>query len=299
MSKNGIHMKSNVKHNKIRNTGILFELLVRKITSDVLENRKSEFPIKLMREYFNSKTQLGKELILYRSFFNVSKLSEEKAFQLLSIISEQRKKLNERELNTQKYNLIKEIKNNYELKEFLNARIPSYKVYASIYKVFDGMVNELTDFREIDSLVSAKFTIVEHLTGSFINKEIKNDIQLFETLKDQEEDLRLLTYRILIEKFNEKYAGLNERQKNLLREYIYNVSNGQELKKYTLVEAEKIIKELNQKLSIITDTVIKIKLHEVISQLEKFRHVQVIKENHMTALLIALEITKAIDNLQG
>ena len=292
-------MKSNVKHNNIRNTGILFEFLVRKITSDALENRKNDTAVKLMREYFNSKTELGKELILYRSFFNVSKLSEEKAFQLLNIITEQRKKLNERVLSTQKYNLIKEIKHHYDLKEFLNARVPSYKVYASVYKVFDGTINEITDFVEIDSLVSAKFTIVEHLTGNLINKEIKNDTNLFETLKGQEEDLRLLSYRILIEKFNEKYAGLNDRQKNLLREYIYNVSNGEQLRKYAINEAEQLIKDLKIKTNLIENKITRIKLGEVITQLEKIRTVQLVKENHMTALLIALEITKAVDTLKS
>lgn len=295
MSQNGIHMKSNVRHNKIRNTGILFELLVRKITSDALENRKSDTAIKLMREYFNSKTELGKELILYRSFFNVQKLSEEKAFQLVGLISEQRKRLNENMLSTQKYNLIKEIKKFYDLKEFLDARIPSYKVYASIYKMFDGMINEITDYAEIDSLVSAKFTIVEHLTGNLVNKEIKNDTQLFETLKAQEEDLRLLSYRILIERFNEKYAGLNDRQKNLLREYIYNVSNGEQLKKYAVKEAEQLVNELKIKTKFVDNKITRIKLSEVITQLEKIRSVNIVKENHMTALLIALEITKAID----
>jgi len=295
MSQNGIHMKSNVRHNKIRNTGILFELLVRKITSDALENRKSDTAIKLMREYFNSKTELGKELILYRSFFNVQNLSEEKAFQLVGLISEQRKRLNENMLSTQKYNLIKEIKKFYDLKEFLDARIPSYKVYASIYKMFDGMINEITDYAEIDSLVSAKFTIVEHLTGNLVNKEIKNDTQLFETLKAQEEDLRLLSYRILIERFNEKYAGLNDRQKNLLREYIYNVSNGEQLKKYAVKEAEQLVNELKIKTKFVDNKITRIKLSEVITQLEKIRSVNIVKENHMTALLIALEITKAID----
>ncbi len=288
-------MKSNVRHNKIRNTGILFELLVRKITSDALENRKSDTAIKLMREYFNSKTELGKELILYRSFFNVQNLSEEKAFQLVGLISEQRKRLNENMLSTQKYNLIKEIKKFYDLKEFLDARIPSYKVYASIYKMFDGMINEITDYAEIDSLVSAKFTIVEHLTGNLVNKEIKNDTQLFETLKAQEEDLRLLSYRILIERFNEKYVGLNDRQKNLLREYIYNVSNGEQLKKYAVKEAEQLVNELKIKTKFVDNKITRIKLSEVITQLEKIRSVNIVKENHMTALLIALEITKAID----
>jgi hypothetical protein len=292
-------MKSNVKHNKIRNTGILFELLVRKITSDALENRNSDVAVKLMKEYFNSKTELGKELILYRSFFNASHLSEAKAFELLNLIINQRKKLNEIALNTQKYKLIKEIKNNYDLKEFLGARVPSYKVYASVYKVFDGVINELKDFNEIEGMVEAKFTIVEHLSGTITNKEIKNDTALFETVKGQEEDLRLLSYKILMEKFNEKYQGLNDRQKNLLREYINNVSNSATLRKCAVSECNVLITEIKSKLNYVQDKIVKIKLSEVVSQLEKIKTTQVIKENHMTALLIALEITKTLDNLKS
>lgn len=292
-------MKSNVKHNKIRNTGILFELLVRKITSDALENRNSDIAVELMKEYFNSKTELGKELILYRSFFNVQQLTEVKAFEMLKILVDQRKRLNEVLLNTQKYKLIREIKNNYELKEFLNARIPSYKVYASVYKVFDNVINEINNFQDIEGLVEAKFTIVEHLSGTITNKEIKNDTALFEMVKNQEEDLRLLSYKILMEKFNNKYKGLNDRQKHLLREYINNVSNSTTLRKCAVDECSKLIQEIKFKLAGVQDKIVKIKLLEVITQLEKIRTTQVIKENHMTALLIALEITKTLDILKS
>ncbi len=292
-------MKANVKHNKIRNTGILFELLVRKITSDALENRSNDTAVKLMKEYFNSKTELGKELILYRSFFNAQQLSETKAFELINVLISQRKKLNEVALNTQKYKLIREIKNNYDLKEFLNARIPSYKVYASVYKVFDGAVNEIQDFNEIQGMVEAKFTIVEHLSGKIVNKEIKKETALFETVKNQEEDLRLLTYKILMEKFNQKYVGLSDKQKNLLREYIYNVSNSAALRAYAVDLAKELIAEITKKIAKIDNKVTTIKLSEVVSQLEKLKTVQVVKENHMTALLIALEITKTLDTLKS
>jgi hypothetical protein len=281
-------MKANVKHNKIRNTGILFELLVRKITSDALENRSNDTAVKLMKEYFNSKTELGKELILYRSFFNAQQLSETKAFELINVLISQRKKLNEVALNTQKYKLIREIKNNYDLKEFLNARIPSYKVYASVYKVFDGAVNEIQDFNEIQGMVEAKFTIVEHLSGKIVNKEIKKETALFETVKNQEEDLRLLTYKILMEKFNQKYVDLSDKQKNLLREYIYNVSNSAALRAYAVDLAKELIAEITKKIAKIDNKVTTIKLSEVVSQLEKLKTVQMVKENHMTALLIAL-----------
>jgi len=292
-------MKANVKHNKIRNTGILFELLVRKITSDALENRSNDTAVKLMKEYFNSKTELGKELILYRSFFNAQQLSETKAFELINVLISQRKKLNEVALNTQKYKLIREIKNNYDLKEFLNARIPSYKVYASVYKVFDGAVNEIQDFNEIQGMVEAKFTIVEHLSGKIVNKEIKKETALFETVKNQEEDLRLLSYKILMEKFNQKYADLSDKQKNLLREYIYNVSNSVALRAYAVDLAKELIAEITKKMAKIDNKVTTIKLSEVVSQLEKLKTVQVVKENHMTALLIALEITKTLDTLKS
>ena len=292
-------MKANVKHNKIRNTGILFELLVRKITSDTLDNRSNDTAVKLMKEYFNSKTELGKELILYRSFFNAQQLSETKAFELLNVLISQRKKLNEISLNTQKYKLIREIKNNYDLKEFLNARIPSYKVYASVYKVFDSVVNEIQDFNEIEGMVEAKFTIVEHLSGKMISKEIKNDTALYETVKGQEEDLRLLTYKILMEKFNKKYVGLNDRQKDLLREYIYNVSNSVALRTYATNIAKELVKEIKLKSAQLDNKITKIKLAEVVTQLEKIKTVQIVKENHMTALLIALEITKTLDTLKS
>lgn len=292
-------MKANVKHNKIRNTGILFELLVRKITSDALDNRSNDTAVELMKEYFNSKTELGKELILYRSFFNAQQLSETKAFELLNVLISQRKKLNEISLNTQKYKLIREIKNNYDLKEFLNARIPSYKVYASVYKVFDSVVNEIQDFNEIEGMVEAKFTIVEHLSGKMISKEIKNDTALYETVKGQEEDLRLLTYKILMEKFNKKYVGLNDRQKDLLREYIYNVSNSVALRTYATNMAKELVKEIKLKSTQLDNKITKIKLAEVVTQLEKIKTVQIVKENHMTALLIALEITKTLDTLKS
>jgi hypothetical protein len=292
-------MKANVKHNKIRNTGILFELLVRKITSDTLDNRSNDTAVKLMKEYFNSKTELGKELILYRSFFNAQQLSETKAFELLNVLISQRKKLNEISLNTQKYKLIREIKNNYDLKEFLNARIPSYKVYASVYKVFDSVVNEIQDFNEIEGMVEAKFTVVEHLSGKMISKEIKNDTALYETVKGQEEDLRLLTYKILMEKFNKKYVGLNDRQKDLLREYIYNVSNSVALRTYATNIAKELVKEIKLKSTQLDNKITKIKLAEVVTQLEKIKTVQIVKENHMTALLIALEITKTLDTLKS
>ena len=290
-------MKPSIKHNKLRNTGILYELLVRQITSDVMENKKDGVAVKLMREFFNSKKELGKELMLYRAFFNVQNLSEQKAFQLLKLVTEQRKNLDQTVLDTQKYLLIKEIKKNFDLKEFFAARIPSYKIYASIYKNFDAAINGINDTTTIEELAGSQFTIVEHLSGKSVNKEIKEHNELSNIIRSQDDDIRFLAYKILIERFNEKYKGLDESQKKLLQEYIYNISNTSKLKTYTQTESRRLAKEITQSSKKVKDKVTRIKLGEVVSQLQKVQTATVIKENHMTAMLIAYEILKELKAL--
>jgi len=290
-------MKSSIKHNKLRNTGILFELLARQITSDVMENKKDGVAVKLMREFFNSKKELGKELMLYRAFFNVQNVSEQKAFQLLKLVTEQRKNLDQHALDTQNYLLIKEIKKNFDLKEFFAARIPSYKIYASIYKNFDAATNGINDTTTIEELANSQFTIVEHLSGKSVNKEIKEHNELSNIIRSQDDDIRFLAYKILIERFNEKYKGLDEAQKKLLQEYIYNISNTSKLKTYTQGESRRLAKEITQSSIKVKDKVTRIKLSEVVSQLQKVQTATVIKENHMTAMLIAYEILKELKAL--
>ena len=291
-------MKPSIKHNKLRNTGILFELLVRQVTADVLENRQHGVAVNLMREFFNSKTELGKELMLYRSFFNVQSLSEQKAFQFLKLVVEQHKQLNQDKLNLQKYRLIKEIKNNFDVKEFFSARIPSYKIYASIYKTFDSSASGVTNISSVEELANSQFTIVEHLSGNISNKQIKQNAELTNIIRNQNEDVRLLSYNILIEKFNKKYTGLDESQKKLLQEYIYNTSNtSSKLINYMKVESHNLGKQIAANLKKINDKVVRIKLMEVISQLKKVEKAVVIKENHMTAMLIGYEILKELKSL--
>lgn len=287
-------MKSSIKHSKIKNTGILFELLVRQITTDVMENRQDGIAVQLMREFFSSKKELGKELMLYRSFFNVQRLSEQKAFQFLNLVNEQRKQLDQRKLDLEKYRLVREIKNNFDLKEFFSARIPSYKVYASIYKNFDAAVNGMTNVFLVEELANSQFTLVEHLSGKTANRQVQENNELATIIRGQDEHIRYLSYKILIERFNEKYKGLDEAQRGLLKEYIYNASNTSKLKTYTQTESRKLARNIAQRSSKITDKVVRIKLAEVVSQLQKVEKATVIKENHMTAMLIGYEILKEL-----
>ena len=110
-----------IKHSKYKNSGILFELLVRQATSDLMSNKDPK-AVKIFKKYFTN-TELGKEYNLYNTVLNAPKLNETKAEILISTIVEQAKKLDREKLASEKYNLIKEIRKHYDLDNFFKAKI--------------------------------------------------------------------------------------------------------------------------------------------------------------------------------
>lgn len=289
-----------IKHNKLRNVGILFELLVRKIASDVLDGKTDSFAIKMMKEHFHSKTELGKELQLYRSFFNTPILSETNAMDMLNLVIQKRKTLNEKLLEAQKFLLIREIKQHCDLKQFMSGRVPSYKVYASAYKLFE--YNKRTDnsfdsFTQLDEVVVAKSVIIEHLKGSLKEENIIKESAYTNVIKQQSEEIRHLSYKFLLESFNEKYSVFNTQQKALLREYINNGTDLDKFGKYVTTEATHIITSLKTNARKIKNDVTKIKINEVITQLQQIQKKGVCKDSYITALLIAYQISHELETL--
>ena len=286
----------NIKHAKIRNTGILFELLVRRVATDVLDGKTDSFAIKIMKEHFHSKTELGKELQLYRTFFNTNNITESKAFNILDLVLARRKKLNEKMLATQKFLLIKEIKQHCDLKEFMAGRVPSYKVYASIYKLFEATLKEDT-IDNLDDVISSRFVVVEHLKGEIKEEPIIKETNYSNTMKEQPEEIRHLSYKFLLERFNEKYSNFSEKQKALLREYINNGTNIEKFGQYVRQEASVLILNIKQNSHKIADEVTKIKINEVVSQLENIKTRPSVKDNYITALLIAHQISQELSDM--
>lgn len=284
-----------ITHSKVKSTGLLFELLVRQITADTLSKKDKSPALDIMQKYFNTSTELGKELQLYRALAEPKKLTETKAIHFIDLVVQQRKKLNERRLAREKYNLIKEIKYNYELKDFLGCKIPDYALNASIYKTFSA---EDTDIVNIKDVATARFTLIEHLTANPVSKKHKkteNEI-LMEEYREQPEEMRMLTYKVLIDRFNEKYQNLNIKQKVLLREYINNTANTTTLYDYIKNEVPRLKKQIAEKSKTLQDRVTIIKLNEVVAQLDKIgAHKNVIRENEIAALLIGYQILKEID----
>jgi len=283
-----------VKHNKIKNTAILYELLSRQITVDVLNDTKSPKSVKLFKEFFNKNTELGKEYELYSILLEKKYKNDSHASQLVEAVVKSRRKLSNRRLSNEKFNLIKTIKENYDIKEFFNTRLPNFKVMASIYKLFETETGR-EDFGPVEKTDSV-ITITEHIIQSSIKRD-KNSIMV-EEFKGQEKDLRLLSYQLLVDKFNEKYSTLNENQKNLLKEYINNVSNTNSLKEFVDNEVVKIKKALKALLPKVNDDITKIKLTEVISHTDNAVKGKIVKDKHVVALMRYYELIKELKSVE-
>lgn len=283
---------ASVKHSKYRNAGILFELLVRQVTADTLAGKPSSAALLMLRKFYSAKTELGKELVLYRTLSEATNLSEPRALSFLDLVISQRTKLNEKLLNNQKYELIKEIRAAYPLKEFLSSRLPQYRLYASVSKTFDSIGQ--MDVRAITEVSQARFTIVEHMMGKARVKTDAKQEALIETFKAQQDDLRLLSYKILVDKFNERYQGLDDRQKVLLREYIHNVSNTNSLRDHINTQVPVVKKEIERLAARVSNKVTAIKLAEVVNQLDGITKGQIVKDNQVAALLTAFQLVKEL-----
>jgi hypothetical protein len=283
-----------IKHSKFKNTGFIFELLVRQITSEIMSSSKSVAET-ILKEHFNAKKELSKELKLYQFLINEKYNSEIKAEKFIDTILDARKQLDEKRLIKEKYNLIKQIKETYGLDEFIKSPISNYKTLASIYKIFEVVsTNEQYDPTDI---VSSRFTIAENIINSSIqNKEARIKDAVLEEYKKQDEDLRAISYKMLVESFNNKYKNLTEEQKLLLREYINNINNTGKLNEYISTEIIKLINGLKEVGSKIPDKVTKIKLAETISNIRKIKSVKKIKEQHLSAMMMSYELLKELKN---
>ena len=286
-------MARKLKHSKIKNTSILFELLTRQITADVLAG-KSTKSVKIVKKYFNENTELGKELQLYRVLSEKHYESTDRATQLVETVIKSRKKLSNSTIRREKYNLIKEIKESYKVSDFFNGRISNYRILASIYNVFQAETSD--ESFDPEAVVNSKFTVLEHITSKKIDSsETKNKVLREYNKKDK--DLKLLAYQILVDKFNQKYKTLDENQKNLLKNYINNVSNTNSLREYIDSEVVKIKKILKLHLPKVKDDITKIKLSEAINQVENLTKGKIVKDKQVLTLMRYYELVKELKNV--
>lgn len=270
-----------VKHSKFRNTGLIFELLVKQIASDTLNNRDSA-AVSLVKKYFTGKTALAKEFKLYEFIAKNKNISQSKAEAIVSTITEISRRLNQQQLKELKYNLISDIKENYNVEEFFSIQIRDYKPFAALYCLLEAQNN--ADLVDPNVLVENKTTILEHLTST-PQKEADVKDTLIEDYAKYDKDLRLLTFKILLEKFNDKYKNLLPEQKNILREFITSVNSNARLRNVVNEELIKIASDVKDLLHNVKDEVVKIKLEEVSKAILPISKTEKITDAHLVNLM--------------
>lgn len=278
---------SKLKHSKFKNTGILFELLVRQIAADTLAGNNS-LALNIIKTHFKKGTELTKELNLYQTLQKENFDSEYKAQEFLNIILQERTKLNETTLRRQKYNLIKSIKESYKIEDFFKYRVNNYKELASTYKLF-----EYKQENSPKEWVDCKSTIFESI---ITKKQQLVEFQNESEYKEQPKEIRLLAYKFLVDSFNEKYSSLTSEQKSVLRNYINNIDNSENLRKYVISEVKKLAKGFSQ--VSVSDKVVKIKLTETVNLMSNIVTSKVIDENQILSLLRYHELLQEVRKLK-
>jgi hypothetical protein len=275
-----------IKHSKFRNTGLLFELLVRQITSDTLEGKNSA-AINILKKYFVN-TELGKEYKLYEQVTTYKNLSEAKAELVINTLVETSTKLKRSEVRKQKYNLVREIKDSYNVEKFFKAKVTNYKVFAALNNLIENQSSEKV---APDTVINNKLTILEHLTKAPV---VAPTDELLEEYKGYGKDIRILTYKMLLEKFNEKYDHLTVKQKEVLREVITSVDNTDKLKEYYNTRIVEVQQLLQEKTNGIKDEVLKIKITEVLKYVKPLEKTEKVTNDAIINLLQYYELVNEL-----
>ena len=284
----------NIKHSKYKNTGILFELLVRQITADTLSGQDSK-ATHILKKYF-VKTELGREYKLYESITKYKNLTEGKAEVVINSVIESSKNLNRGALKRQKYNLIQEISKHYNLEEFFQTKLSNYKSYAALYTLVEIYNSELLSTP--DQIISNKIAILEGLTTKPVSKKKVEDDLLTE-FQSYDKDLRILTYKVLLEKFNGKYASLNDNQKSVLKEFINSVDSTPKLRDFYNTKITEIKTTLTKQVKKVTDKAIQIKLNEVNNMLAPLGKTANVGNDDLVNLLQYYELLEELTRVNG
>ena len=284
----------NIKHSKYKNTGILFELLVRQITADTLSGKESK-ATPILKKFF-VKTELGREYKLYETILSKKHLSEGKAEIVINTIIESSKSLNRGSLKRQKYNLIKEISKHYNVDEFFKTKLPNYKAQAALYTLLE--IYNSDNLSNPDQIIANKISLLETLTNKQVDEKQVKD-QLLEEFKSYDQDLRILTYRVLLEKFNGKYANLNENQKMVLKEFINSIDSTPKLRSFYNTKINEIKSSLLSLNNKVTDKAVKIKINEVSNFLVELGKTANVGNDDLVNLLQYYELLEELTNIHG
>jgi len=283
-----------IKHSKYKNTGILFESLVRQITTDTLDGKDS--PAKdILKKYF-VKSELGREYKLYETLLKKTSLTEGKANVVVSTLVESSRILNRGAIKRQKYNLISEIQKHYDINEFFNHKLSNYKIYAAFYTLLE--IANTQEAVDPEQTINNKVTILEHLTAAKITEGKVRD-EVMSEFEKADKDVRLLAYKMVLENFNEKYDTLHPKQKLILKEYITSIDNTPRLREFYTNKVTEIKEELATLNKKTKNKVTQIKINEILTVINPPAKNAKITDNDLVDLLQYYDLINELETVNG
>ncbi len=276
------------KHVKYKNTGIIFELLCKQVTSDVLSN-KTNVSLNIIKKYFRGGTELHKDLQCYQTLLESRNISPTSASKLLDAILKEHADLNVKKLNKEKYNLIGEIKTQYPIDEFFESRVNNYKLLASAYKLFEYQTSD----NPVEH-VSCYDTILEHISQKKAQQVLTESDDLWD---NQDADVKQLASSMLIRKFNKKYAVLNDNQKQLVNKYVSENTELPAFKNFIYTETANIQTKLGKLQNKCSDKVLRIKLNEALKLTNGIIRSKKITDEHISSLVKFYELIEIMEKI--
>ena len=148
------------------------------------------------------------------------------------------------------------------------------------------------------SIVNSKITLLENITGKKVIKN-KNKNKIIETFEKSDKDTRLITYKIILEKFNKKYSGLADNQKILLKAYVNCVSYSPALKTYINEEIKQVKKDLTKYSKKVEDKVVAIKLNETKDLIKPLCKKSNVHDDNVSNLLNYYKLVNELKTIHG
>ena len=279
-----------IKHSKYKNTGLIFELLVKQIAADTLSKKESP-AVSILRKHYTGQTALVREFKLYDYVLKNKGVGQKKAEAIISTIVELSRKVDQTLLGKQKYQLIKELKQHYNLEDFFSIKVESYKPLAALYCLLEAQA--ASNLIDPQVFVDHKTTLLEHfLQSKQSNSTVKDS--LIEEYSKYDKDLRLLTYRILLEKFNDKYKALLPEQKTILREFITSANSSTKLRTFVNTELQNIREQVETLKQKIDDKITKIKVEEIYKAITPIKNTEKVTDTHLACLMQYYELVNEL-----
>ena len=244
------------KHNKKRNVGLIYELLTKFISRNIIDDKKqvARKALKIIENRFNNNTELYKEFRLFNAIYNSTVSSTAVAVGVLTEAKNAVRSLDESKLRKEKSLLIRDINHKLGDANFYHQKISNYKTFASIQTLMNEW--KLNTNADLSNVIRLEKVIVEHLTDA--NKELIKEIKVDDKKSDA------LVFNILSEKINNKYSNtLSIEQKNIIRNYAIYHDDRQALSVYLAEIKSRTLSSLKKYSSEIKNDILLSKLDEV------------------------------------